>query len=192
MINQFSCYLVNTLKENNLVQDKDYDWYVYGTELLVITIIKFVGLFILSYTLGLVKESLIFIFAFSILRNQAGGVHSDSFFRCFVITNIITIASISLVKYILIDFLYILLPILLLLSITIVFKYAPVDTPSRRLDQDDMIKYRKRSRVVVVAGVLIILTYTLIKGSLLYATIGAIGFFSEAVTLTPLVARKKI
>jgi len=193
MINQFSCYLVNTLKENNLVQDKDYDWYVYGTELLVITIIKYLGLFILSYILGLVREAFIFIVAFSTLRNQAGGVHSDSFLRCLVITNIITIISISIVKHVIIDHLYISLPILLLLSIIIVFKYAPIDTPNRRLDEKDRKKYRKRSRLIIIVGGLIILTYSfVIKDSLLYATIAAIGFFSEAVTLIPLVSRKII
>ncbi len=193
MINQFSSYLVNVMMENHVVEDKDLDWYIYGTELLIITIIKYLGLFVIAAFLGLVKEALVYTLAFSILRNQAGGVHSESFLRCFVITNLITIASIYLVKYIFIDILYIILPLIIILSVVFVFRYAPVDTPNRTLDDTEILKYKKRSRRVIIIGSIIIIVPTLtISSSILYTTIAAIGFFSEAVTLTPPVARRKI
>ncbi len=193
MINQFSSYLVNIMKENNVVEEKDLDWYIYGTELFIITIIKYLGLFIIAVLLGWIKEAFIYILAFSILRNQAGGVHSDSFLRCFVVTNLITIASIYLVKYVFINILYIILPLMIILSIIIVYKYAPIDTPNRTLDEVEILKYKKRSRVVVLMGSIIILILTLtINSIILYTTIAAIGFFGEAVTLTPPVARRKI
>ena len=193
MINQFSCYVVNVLKENNIVKDQDSDWYVYGTELLFITIIKFVGLFILAYMLGLIKEALVFIIAFSTLRNQAGGVHSDSFLRCLIVTNIVTFTSIFLVKYLLVDFATILVPILLILSLIIVFKYAPIDTPNRTLNDTEIQKFKRRSRgVVVIGSAIIIINLILFSSSIVYSAIAATGFFCEAVTLTPPVARRKI
>jgi len=181
------------MKENSIVNEKDVDWYVFGAELLFITIIKFVGLFILASTLGILKEALVFIIAFSSLRIQAGGVHSDTFWKCFIITNILTIVSILLTKYFFIKLVIMLLPIFLIFSIILVFKYAPVDTPNRILDESETKKYKKRSRGTVIFGsIIIIISAMFFETSLLYCMIATIGFFSEAITLTPWVERVKI
>ncbi|SNT22832.1 accessory gene regulator B [Anaerovirgula multivorans] len=195
MLNQISCYVVNVMKENNIIHDKDFDWYVFGTEVFFITVIKYLVLFILAFILGLFKEAIVFILAFSSLRIQAGGVHSESFWKCLMITNILTFASIFLVKSIPMKYIIILLPILLIFSTILVFKYAPVDTPNKPLDQHEIKKYKKRSTATVMIGsILIIVLVTFFKTSFIlnYAAIAAIGFFSEAVTLTPWVTRRKI
>jgi len=181
------------MKENNIVNEKRYILVCFGTELFLITVIKFVGLFILASILGMLKEALIFIIAFSSLRIQAGGIHSNSFWKCFIITNTLTIVSILLTKYFFIKQGILLLLILLIFSIILVFKYAPVDTPNRIIDESETKKYKKRSRGTVIFGsIMIIISAMFFETSLLYCMIGTIGFFSETMTLTPWVERVKI
>lgn len=195
MLNQISCYVANIMIENNIIHEKDFDWYVFGTEVFLITVIKFLGLFILASILGLVKEVVVFILAFSSLRIQAGGVHSKSFWKCLVVTNILVFTSILFVRKLLMKLAIILLPILLILSMILVFKYSPVDTPNKPLDQHGIKKYKKRSATTVIIGSIIIITLaTFFRTSFIlrYGTIAAMGFFSESVTLTPWVTRRKI
>lgn len=81
MINQMACYIVKKMKRNNVIDEDNMELYIFGIEILLITIIKYLGLFIIALLLGVVKEAITFIIAFSMLRIQAGGVHLKFFLR---------------------------------------------------------------------------------------------------------------
>lgn len=81
MVNQIACYVAKKMKNNNVIDKKDMDLYIFGVEMFLITLIKGLGIFIIASLLGLLKEAIAFISAFSMLRIQAGGVHLKFFLR---------------------------------------------------------------------------------------------------------------
>ncbi|MGF7057595.1 accessory gene regulator ArgB-like protein [Brassicibacter mesophilus] len=193
MINQMASYVVNIMKRNNTIDEKEMDLYVFGMEVLLITSIKGIGLFIIAFALGLLKEAIAFILAFSMLRMQAGGVHLESFWKCFIVTNIITFFSIYLVIFLPINHTIIYQIIILAVSIILTILYSPVDTPNKPLNEEETKLYKKRSLFVILIGSVIIIILSLFSTSfIVYGNIASFGFLCEGITLTPLVAKKKI
>ncbi|WIV11590.1 accessory gene regulator B family protein [Proteiniborus sp. MB09-C3] len=192
MINQMACYIFKKMKDNNAIDEENMDMYVFGIEILLITIIKYLGLFIISLLLGVVKEAIAFTLAFSMLRIQAGGVHLESFWQCFVITNIITFSFIFLSKALPISHTPLYSVIMLIISAILVLAFAPVDTENKRLNELEKKLYKKRSIYVIIIGSLITISLGLIyKSFITYGNIVSLGFLCEGITLTPLIARKK-
>ncbi|SCG82403.1 accessory gene regulator B [Proteiniborus sp. DW1] len=191
MINQIACYIVNKMKNYDVANEENIDLYIYGLEILIITIIKYLGIFIISFLLGVVKEALVFVLAFSMLRNQAGGVHLDSFWQCFIITNVITFSCIFLSKALPINHTAIYQIIMLIVSIVLVLIFAPVDTENKPLNELEKKLYKRRSIYVILILSIITIGLSLVYDSFIaYGNIVSLGFLCEGITLTPLIKRK--
>lgn len=193
MINQMACYIVKKMKRNNVIDEDNMELYIFGIEILLITIIKYLGLFIIALLLGVVKEAITFIIAFSMLRIQAGGVHLKSFWQCFAITNIITFSCIFLVKALPINHTMIYQMIMLVISIILVLVFAPVDTENKPLSELEKKLYKKRSAYVIIIGSIITVSLSMVYHSfIIYGNIVSLGFLCEGITLMPLEAIKKL
>lgn len=192
MINQIACYIVNKMKNYDVANEENIDLYIYGLEILIITIIKYLGIFIISFLLGVVKEALVFVLAFSMLRNQAGGVHLKSFWICFIITNIITFSCIFLFKALPINHTAIYQIIMLIISIALVLIFAPVDTENKPLNEYEKKLYKRRSiNVILIASIITIGLSLVFDSFITYGNIVSLAFLCEGITLTPLINRKR-
>lgn len=190
MVNQIACYLVKKMKNNKVIDENDMDLYVFGVEIFLITLIKALGIFIIASLLGLLKEAIAFISAFSTLRMQAGGVHLKSFWQCFIVTNIIIFSCIFLTKILPINHTLIYQIIILVISIILVLVFAPVDTENKPLNELEKKSYRKRSICIIIIGSIIIISFGLLHDSfVIYGNIVSLGFFSEGITLLPLLKK---
>ncbi len=192
MINQIACYIVKKMRDNNTIDEENMDMHIFGLEILLITIIKYLGLFIMALLLGVIKEAIAFIIAFSMLRIQAGGVHLKSFWQCFIITNIITFSCIFLSKALPINHTPLYSVVMLIISAILVLVFAPVDTENKRLSELEKKLYKRRSIYVIIIGSIITISLGLIYSSLIiYGNIVSMGFLCEGITLIPLVLIKK-
>lgn len=192
MINQIACYIVNKMKNYSVVNEENTDLYIYGLEILIITIIKYLGLFIIAFLLGVVKEAVAFVIAFTLLRNQAGGVHLKSFWKCFLFTNIMTFSCIFLSKSLPINHTLIYSVVMLIISIFLVLAFAPVDTENKPLNELEKKLYRRRSIYVILILSIITIGLCLVYDSLImYGNIVSLAFLCEGITLTPLLKRKR-
>lgn len=191
MINQLACYIVNKMKKYDVVNEENTDFHIYGLEILLITIIKYLGVFIIAFLLGVVKEAVAFVLAFSMLRNQAGGMHLKSFWICYIITNIITISCIFISKTLPINHTMLYQIILLTISIALVLIFAPVDTENKPLNEFEKKLYKRRSIYVILILSIITIGLSLVFNSfIIYGNIVSLAFLCEGITLTPLVNRK--
>lgn len=192
MINQIACYMSNKMKDSKVIDEDKIELYVFGIEIFLITLIKGIGLFIIASLLGLLKEAIAFILAFSMLRVQAGGVHLKSFCQCFIVTNIITFSCIFLTRILPINHTFLYQVFILAISIILVLVFAPVDTENKPLNVIEKRLYKKRSLYVIFIGSVIIISLGLVYDSfIIYGNIASLGFLCEGITLIPLVARKK-
>jgi len=184
MIYQLSKNFANTLKDHLQLAEDDLDQYIFGIEIFFVTLIKWGGLLGVGALLGNLTEAFIFTIAFTLLRNRAGGLHFQSFYKCFFITLVLMISSIYIVQIIPSKENHLLMLLLLSLTILLVFIYAPIDTPNKPLREEEKEIYRKQSRYIVLFLSILTLTFTLfIPAFLPYGTIISLSCFLEAITL---------
>lgn len=180
------------LIDKNIISDSDNEIYVYGLQLLIATILKITGLFMIALFLGCIKEFIVFLAAFSILRVFAGGYHAQTYLKCFTVTAASMFSIIGLGRYIPSDISINLIVILMISSICLVAKYAPIDNPNKRLTDKEYKAFKKISiLIVIIETIVILMSAVFYKESISYCIIASMAIFLECITLTPLISSSK-
>lgn len=189
MIDGICRRITQNLLEKNIIEFEDHEIYMYGLQLFISTIFKGAGIYAIAYGLGWIKEVTVFLIAFGILRTYAGGYHSSTYFKCFILTVVTMLASITMAKYITIHYSYFITLPMLVISALLIFKYAPVDTPNKPLSVAECKIYRRKSiMVIILESLTIISAYILKRDLIIYCNIAAIAILLEALTLTPVIS----
>lgn len=139
--------IIEAMKNSDSLTD-DEEIVRRGLEIIAIKIFFAVIIIIAGLLLGCFFESILFTIAFTSLRQYSGGYHADRQNKCFLMSTLMLIISLSIIKSIKI-FPQLILPlgIITLISIVYVFAVAPIDTPNKRLDKDEIRVYGKRARI---------------------------------------------
>lgn len=139
--------IIDAMKKSDSLTD-DEEIVRRGLEIIGIKIFFAVIIIIAGLLLGCFFESILFTIAFTSLRQYSGGYHADSQRKCFVLSTLMLIISLSVIKVIKI-FPQLILPlsIITFISIIYIFAAAPIDTPNKRLDNDEIRVYGKRARI---------------------------------------------
>lgn len=153
----------------------------YGLDGLYRTVPKLIIILLLGIALGSVRETLMLILFFNILRHVAFGVHASSSYICFIVSSIIFI-GISLIA-----------PLIVINKISrlliggiclIIFAlYAPADTKKRPL-----LNAKKRTSlkaISVLIGIIYILMSLLIKNNLVVNTL-IFALIIESILILPI------
>lgn len=151
--------IIDKMKRSDSLTD-DEEIVRRGLEIIAIKIFFAVIIIIAGLLFGCFFESLVFTISFTSLRQYSGGYHADSQNKCFVMSTLMLIISLGIIKLIKI-FPQLILPLdlITLISIVYIFVAAPIDTPNKRLDKDEIRVYGKRARIF--AAVLTIITAAL-------------------------------
>lgn len=139
--------IIEAMKNSDSLTD-DEEIVRRGLEVIAIKIFFAVIIIISGLLLGCFFESILFTTAFTSLRQYSGGYHADSQKKCFVLSTLMLVISLSIIKSIKI-FPQLILPlsIITFISIVYVFVAAPIDTPNKRLDNNEVRVYGKRARI---------------------------------------------
>lgn len=145
---------VNFLKKYNSYSDKDIKKLRYGLEGIYLTFTKMIVILVLALLLGILKEVVIVLVLFNIIRYFGFGFHAEKSWECLVL---------SLMNFVLVPLLIIKLEISFTISLIICgvclvsyLLFAPADTVKRPL----LNKKKRLIRKVLTIGVGII--YSLI------------------------------
>jgi len=143
----------------------------YGLEGIYLTITKIVVILLLSFLLGILKESLLIMLVFNGIRFFAFGIHASKSSYCWIASILSFIVGPMIVKYCFIPqgFQF----SIMFVSLILIFLYAPADTKKRPL-----INERKRIRNKILSSivclfylVLIAFTEQTISNSIVIGTI---------------------
>lgn len=143
--------------DKNNVKDKEI--IVYGLKSAVTQGLSIMTTAALGCIVGLLWESIVFLVSFSAIRMYAGGYHCKKAIHCYVISSGIMVLVLTVVK---ITPSWYMLPIsifILLVSIPIILKLAPVGATNKPLDEVEKQHYRKitiRNLVIECCIILII------------------------------------
>lgn len=175
------------LCSRNIIKEEDKEVYLFGLELLMATFLKALGLLVVGIVTGLLKEICIFILFFSSLRIQAGGFHAKTVLGCFAGTLVIILGSIALLNQLVIAYQPYYILASMVISIVLVFLFAPLESENKPLNKEEKVIYRRRSLQTVIMGNIIILTLMLVSEENTYLwTIASTGFLFESLSLIPI------
>ena len=156
----------------------------YGLEALYITITKTVVIFGVAIILGILKETLLIMLSYNIIRTTAFGMHAKKSWHCYVISGTLFIGMALLCKYIDINF-YIKL-FIYVLSVVTIFLYAPADTYKRPLLNA---KKRKIYKIITMFSSLIYLLLIIIFKDNDISNYLVLGLLDASLMIHPLTYR---
>lgn len=131
MKEKFLTSSMNFLKKHNNYSEKEIQKLRYGLEGLYLTITKMIIIFLVAIILGILKETLILLVFFNIIRYFGFGFHAEKSWQCLLL---------SLLNFIAIPFLFLHIKISIIVKLIIcgcvlinILLFAPADTIKRPL-----------------------------------------------------------
>lgn len=76
--------LADSLLFNGFIKESDKEIYSYHIQIFLEKIIGFSVIFLISFWIKKVGQTILFVFYFSCIRKRAGGFHANSFIGCFI------------------------------------------------------------------------------------------------------------
>lgn len=138
---------MNLICENKKYSKDEIAMIKYGLEAIYLTVTKMIIIFALAYILGIIKETLLLLILFNIIRSQSFGLHASKSIYCLISSIVFIIGGAFLCKYLIIPK-WIIIILALLCNISL-FLYAPADTHKRPL-----INKKKRKRFKIISTLL--------------------------------------
>ncbi len=122
-------YTMNLIKNNGIYDDEKLAVIKYGLEGLYLTISKLIIILFLACLLNILKEVIIFLLIYNVIRTTSFGLHATKSWICLLSSTIIFIGFPIIYKYLYFDnYLKVILGLILILFI---YKNAPADTHKR-------------------------------------------------------------
>lgn len=86
------------LIKRGVIQQKEYPIYQYGFELLWSTVLCVLSILLLSVVFDYTRSAILFVLYFLPIRTVAGGYHTSTYGKCFILTNLIAIGCVGAAK----------------------------------------------------------------------------------------------
>lgn len=153
MLSRIAKRITDWLQLQNYIVQEEYEICVFGIEQLISSAINLVSILLIGIVLDTLLESIIFLMAFKLIRECAGGYHASTRVRCYLLSIFTVIVVLSVIKYISID--SIILLIMSMLASIIIILFSPVDTENKRIDAIERIYYRRKSMIILWVELLI-------------------------------------
>lgn len=191
LLNNITAYLYGNDNYDKNTKEVIY----YGLEILILKIVFWITAALIGLFIGMFFENITYMVFFVLLRSYAGGYHSKSRLRCFVLSTLTIILSICVHKISnIFDMVTVFLVIFGTISFVIVFSLSPVDSKNKELDNVEVIKFRKKARIILCSEtILAIITYliglpSISKSTMLaIVTVGTlviVGYINQKTTRT--------
>lgn len=141
---------------------------------------------VLGMMFGLFIENIIFLTAFSYLRSYAGGYHCKNRSNCYLLS-VCAISFVLLLVYIIpIDVMPQLTFWNVLFSVPVILKFAPLDTITKQLDEDERVYFRKQTKEHLIQECLVCIVCFILNWTVLGFVISLAIGLSAVVLLAEL------
>lgn len=133
------------------VKESEFEVVVYGLELIFGTILKYILLLGIGCLLNRGFEVLMILFSVAIFRTFAGGVHGRTSFSCFLYMLMICAVSVGLSE-LSTNLKGLIVPVIgYIFCLLVVYKYVPLQSLKKPIDDVYMLKKKKIGAFIVVA-----------------------------------------
>ena len=159
-------------KDNPNFSDEKMEILEYGLTGFYMFVSKSIIIFSVAYFLGILKELIIFMLLYSLIRTLSFGMHASSSMVCLIASSLTFLSSTYISKIVVLP-LWIKV-ILGILSILLIFKYSPADTEKRPIVSPKRRKiYKLLSTVIAIVMVIcsVIINHNFIANGLILALV---------------------
>lgn len=192
MFDRAIVHLICLLIKREIILAKDKEIYYFGIRTMFIQMLHMILIIIMGAFLGLIMESILFLFGYMSLRVNAGGYHAPDNKRCFLLTIAIDIVVLSILKYFPLQYVLLFLMVDLLVIVPLIIWYAPIENEKKTLDVLEKKVYRRRSRYILI-GIVIWITCAYLLGKTSAALVLGLSIFIEgSMMLISLIQNKNI
>ena len=153
MIKQFANMITSFLIQEGIIRGDDAEIYRYGTEQILINLMTFSVIGVFATITEMWIETLFFFVGLIPIRMVAGGYHATTPRRCNALTLLVYDVNMIFIRFIGNYMTYPLIYTIYVIILVIIFRFAPVDHKNMALNDVELIKARKFSRII---GVVII------------------------------------
>ena len=174
--------IMEQIKKYNNFDDIKLQEIKYGLETIYLTIVKTIIFILLAILLKTIKELLLFMLFYGIIRLTGFGVHAKKSLHCWISSILIFVIIPILIKYVTLNNYVIYL--ISIVSIIILAIYAPADTPKRPLINKKKRIIYKVLTILISLGYLI--TIVLIKNKIIINTL-LYSLLLECFLVTPFI-----
>jgi accessory gene regulator B len=138
-----------------VIKEEDRAIYDYSFQLLLSDALNITALVLLSFIIGKVFETMLYMISFIYLRSIAGGYHASSHLKCFL-TMLFAYTAFLMTLFLLPLRYHLLVTIVsFILSIVIVFILAPVGHVNKPLNTKERLSLAKKSRLTIILSAII-------------------------------------
>ena len=149
MITRLAKKISHYFIEKEVINEQDYEIYVYSFELLISTLVNMVLIIVIALLSKKLTETVFYLLAFLPLRVIAGGYHADTHLRCILILFISYLIFLFALTFISLKLSVIISIASLIISTLIILIFAPVEDQNNPLSKEQKIKLKLKSRVTV-------------------------------------------
>ena len=149
----FSRKLAESMAKNHVIEQDEVDLYCFGIQIVTETLFSFMVFLVIALFFHCVIETMIFMLAFALLRQYAGGFHADKFISCLLISCGIVTAFCMIIH--LPNWIAYWIGALATISLIVIFCLSPVDSKYKPISNSEKKTYKKKLRIVLLAEIII-------------------------------------
>lgn len=158
MVKSCSSKITSFLICNEIINEKEYDLYLYAFETLTAFIVNITVILFVGYMFNRFLETVLFLSCYCPIRQFSGGYHAENYRRCLLIFISIYICNIYFLDILMLKELDSVITMLIAISYTGIFICAPLEHRHNPLSEKEIYNYKKvvRYLISVVAAISLI------------------------------------
>ena len=146
-------HIMAFLHQNDEIDEEQAEIIRYGLELVLLKVIFLIATLIIGILMKSFWECLTFMILFMLLRSYAGGYHAQTRMQCFIQSMLTVAIVISALKFMNI-YIALTLFIIALISLPFIWLLSPVDTENKRLEEDERLTFKRKTRIVLIVQII--------------------------------------
>lgn len=164
MIYNFAVKIEAYLSKKNYISSDDVGIVSYGLFSILSKIMYGIISIIIGKLLNCFLESICFYICFLYIKKYAGGFHAKTEFRCFLLSSLSIVLSITGIyyskKFIIFEIIILILAIVSCFFIAI---FAPIPSKERQLDETETKRYSKITKLRIVILIIVCISFYLLS-----------------------------
>lgn len=173
--------ITNFIGETLSSSDDDLEKIEYGIKVIFSNLFKMIILFSTACILGVFKYTVIAFIVFAILRAFASGVHANSSIQCIIVNFLLFLGNVYV--SICMPLNKLLVSLIFLISLILIYIYAPADTAERPLVSK---RLRRNLKIKSLTTVIVFFAICIFIKNNIYINLITFAIFEEALAITPI------
>lgn len=148
MFHKISEQIIAYATKNNILDNDNANEYIYGLEITLSVLTSYISIIIIGFIMGMLWQSVLFLFIYVSVRRFSGGLHFNSQLICYLSMCIMCPLILLIIKYT--ENSIMLYSVIMAISMLVLLIVSPVPAIEKPLDEKEQIIYCKILQIIVI------------------------------------------